>query len=126
MDQGPLTVAREHVQGAAKWYVAALGAIGAILLAGSQLSSLGALEQGSFRLWVAIVGVVVGLVAVLWAVSGVVKILAGQPWTFEDAVRAAQSKRGPVGPWLSANASALGGYASIGEIQTASTPSEAR
>ena len=122
-DVGPFALARESVQGAAKWYIAALGAIGAILLAGSQLSSLGSLNEGSPRFWVAFVGVVVGLLAVLWAVSGVVKILAGRPWTFEDAVRATKKKAvlgkpRPVAKWIIDNPSVLGGYNSLDEIQT--------
>lgn len=117
-DEGPLALARQSVQAAAKWYVAALGAIGAILLAGSQLSSLGALDGGSQRWWVAIVGVIVGLLAVLWAVSGVVRILAGRPWTFEDAGREAKKPQSPVGKWLLENQSTMGDFRSLSEIES--------
>ncbi|MFD7161758.1 pentapeptide repeat-containing protein [Kribbella sp. NPDC059898] len=78
-----LAAARDAVRNAAKWFFTGLGAIAAILVAGSQLSSLGALDAGSTRFRLAVVGVVLGLLAVLWAMSRVVDLLAGSGYTFE-------------------------------------------
>lgn len=84
-----LSADREAIRNVAKWYVAALGAIGAIVLAGSQLSSIGALSLDSARLWLAVAGIVVGLSAILWAISAVVTFLAGVAWSFDDVRREA-------------------------------------
>jgi hypothetical protein len=127
-----LTAARELVRSAAKWFIAGLGAIGAVLVAGSQLSSVGALPPGSTRLYLAIAGVIVGLLAILWAMWRVVDVLAGWRWTFEDLVdewrATAWPGRGRLGRWRSRTAhpvgwflrrspSSLGGFASPVEIK---------
>lgn len=83
---GDLSQSRDLVRSSAKWFVAGLGGIGAVLVAGSQLSSVGALPGLSERFWVAIGGVVLGLLAILWAMWRVVDILTPARWTFEDVV----------------------------------------
>ena len=83
-----LSAARDLVRSAAKWFIAGLGAIGAVLVAGSQLSSVGSLPADSLRFWVAIGGVVLGLVAILWAMWRVVDVLSPAQWAFEDLVAA--------------------------------------
>jgi hypothetical protein len=82
-----LSASREVVRGAAKWFFAGLAGIGVVLVAGSQLSSIGALPPTSPRLYLALAGVVVGLGAILWAMWRVVDVLAGRRWAFEDVVR---------------------------------------
>jgi hypothetical protein len=82
-----LSASREVVRNAAKWFFAGLGGIGVVLVAGSQLSSIGALPPTSPRLYIALAGVVVGLGAILWAMWRVVDVLAGRRWAFEDVVR---------------------------------------
>ena len=60
----------ERVRDAAKWLLGAFGAIATVLVAGSQLSSIGALDDGK-RLVVAVVAAVValvGLAAASWLV----------------------------------------------------------
>jgi Pentapeptide repeats (8 copies) len=126
-----LTGLRELVRSAAKWFVAGLGAIGAVLVAGSQLSNVGALPADSARLYLAIAGVGIGLLAILWAMWRVVDLLAGHPWTFEDILRdwAVVSKvpaeglgerrsraKHAVGWFLRDNPSAMGDYESPDEI----------
>jgi hypothetical protein len=127
-----LTAARDLVRSAAKWFIAGLGAIGAVLVAGSQLSSVGGLSPGSPRLYLAIAGVIVGLLAILWAMWRVVDVLAGWRWTFEDLVRewvateslpkgrfgARRSRVAhPIGWFLREAPSSLGGFASPIEIK---------
>jgi hypothetical protein len=96
-----LSASRELVRSAAKWFIAGLGAIGVILVAGSQLSSVGALPADSARFWVAIAGVVLGLLAILWAMWRVVDVLAPTQWAFEDVVEAwdLASERSPTPRW---------------------------
>jgi Pentapeptide repeats (8 copies) len=83
-----LSASRELVRSAAKWFIAGLGAIGAVLVAGSQLSSVGALPADSPRFWIAIAGVALGLLAILWAMWRVVDVLTPTQWAFEDLVDA--------------------------------------
>ncbi|MEV6490165.1 pentapeptide repeat-containing protein [Actinoplanes sp. NPDC051633] len=119
------------VRTAAKWFVAGLGAIGVVLVAGSQLSSVGSLPPNSIRLYLAITGVLVGLLAILWAMWKVVDVLAPRRWTFEDLIeeweatpqsqnRTKKSKsRSPysVGRFLRESTLSLGGFASPVEIK---------
>jgi Pentapeptide repeats (8 copies) len=114
-----LAAGRDLIRSAAKWFIAGLGAIGAVLVAGSQVSSLGALDPETGRLWIAVAGVAVGLGAVLFAMWAVVDILASRQWTWDAVVRASTSSSSdgrPVRDWLAANPSALGGYTSVDDI----------
>jgi hypothetical protein len=131
-----LSEARELVRAAAKWFIAGLGAIGAVLVAGSQLSSVGALDVDSSRFWIAIAGVSIGLLAILWAMWRVVDVLAPGRWSFEDVVRAWEDpgatsslpwrkNRNAVGRYLREHPLALGGFASPRKIQELYDESEA-
>lgn len=120
-----LSEARDLVRAAAKWFIAGLGAIGAVLVAGSQLSSVGALDVDSWRFWVALTGVAVGLLAIMWAMWRVVDVLAPERWSFEDVVSAwdavppgsAWRRGNAVGRYFRAHPLALGNFASPREIQ---------
>ncbi|WP_280875148.1 pentapeptide repeat-containing protein [Streptomyces pseudovenezuelae] len=67
LDVSALTKANDSIRIAAKWLIGSSAAVGAALLAGSQLSNIGKLDWG-WRLWVAIGGATVGLIAVIWAI----------------------------------------------------------
>jgi hypothetical protein len=136
---GELAAAQDLVRSAAKWFIGGLGAIGAVLIAGSQLSSVGALRAGSTRLYLAIAGVIVGLLAILWAMWRVVDVLAGKRWTFEELVdewKATQSPgtgrfrrwrsrtAHPVGWFLRDTPSSLGGFRSPVKIKKVYDESE--
>ena len=54
-DQG-LQAASDRIRETAKWLTVSLGAVGALLLAGTQLSSIGEIVVGSERFWVAVAG----------------------------------------------------------------------
>ena len=133
-EPGELAASRELVRSASKWFIAGLGAIGAVLVAGSQLSSVGALDPTSLRFWVAIAGVAAGLLAIMWAMWRVVDVLAPQPWSFEDIVAvwdrapsAGKRKRGSgdeVGRYFKAHKTALGGFDTPSEILTVYKESE--
>ena len=76
-----LDEANNRIREAAKWLVASAAAVGAAMLAGSQLSRIGELEVGlpvtveHARLWVALVGAGLGLVAVVYTIWTAVQIL---------------------------------------------------
>lgn len=131
-----LAAGRDLIRSAAKWFITGLGAIGAVLVAGSQVSSLGALAPGSWRLWIAALGVICGLAAVLVAMWSVVDILAGRLWTWDDVVaacrdpqpegtdRTARRRNSAVRKWIDANPSVLGGYDCVQGIDTTYTAAE--
>lgn len=128
-----LSESRELVRGAAKWFIAGLGAIGAVLVAGSQLSSVGALDADSPRFVVAISGVSIGLLAIMWAMWRVVDVLSPGRWSFEDVVKSwadyshdagRRRRRNPVGRYLHEHPLALGGFSSPQEIQDVYTESD--
>ena len=77
----PIERASERIRGAAKWLIASSAAVGAALIAGSQLSSIGKLDVGlptstdKARLWIAGMGAVVGLAGVVFSVWTAVQLL---------------------------------------------------
>lgn len=129
-EQPSLAAGRDLIRSAAKWFITGIGAIGAVLVAGSQVSSLGALTVDSPRLWIAAAGVVLGLAAVLVAMWSVVDVLAGRLWTWDDVVAACSEsqpesldrteirRRKFVREWIAQNPSALGSYESVQHIKT--------
>jgi hypothetical protein len=64
----------DRIRDAGKWLIGASAAVGAVLIAGSQLSSIGQLAFG-WRLGVAIGGVMLALAAVVFAVWAAVQVL---------------------------------------------------
>jgi hypothetical protein len=79
--QSPLAAANQGIRDTAKWLIASAAAVGAVLIAGSQLSSIGRLEAGwptsaaTARLWVAAAGALLGLAAVVYAIATAVRVL---------------------------------------------------
>ncbi len=77
----PLAAGNQRIRDAAKWLVAGAAAVGAALIAGSQLSSIGRLEAGwpttvaTARLWVAAAGVLIGLAGVAYVFRLAVGVL---------------------------------------------------
>lgn len=76
----PLGEANTRIREAAKWLMASAAAVGAALIAGSQLSNIGQLSAHTpdtvehARLWVATAGVVVGLTAVTYMIWTAVQL----------------------------------------------------
>ncbi|WOX22729.1 pentapeptide repeat-containing protein [Streptomyces solicathayae] len=81
-----LNKANDKIREAAKWMIASSAAVGAALLAGSQLSNIGKLEW-SWRLGVAIGGAVVGLAAVVAAIWLAVRLLVPVVVTIDQLAR---------------------------------------
>ena len=69
-----LTQAVEQLRSNVKWTLAAFGAIGTTLLAGSQLSNLGKFEINEPRLWVALACAMAALGAAAFAVRAALKV----------------------------------------------------
>lgn len=79
--QSPLVLANQRIRDTAKWLIASAAGVGAALIAGSQLSSIGRLDVGwptsaaTARLWVAGAGALLTLGAVVYAIAGAVRVL---------------------------------------------------
>ena len=77
----PLAAANQRIRDTAKWLIASSAAVGAVLIAGSQLSSIGRLDAGwpttaaTARLWVACLGALLALAAVIGAIWAAVSVL---------------------------------------------------
>ncbi|MFJ3794268.1 pentapeptide repeat-containing protein [Kitasatospora sp. NPDC090091] len=79
--------ANDKIRSAAKWIVASSAAVGAALLAGSQLSNIGKLPPSEGRFWWAVVGAVIGLIAVVCAIWLATRILLPLTVTIDQLVR---------------------------------------
>jgi hypothetical protein len=102
--EDPLDRANNRIRDAAKWLVASAAAVGAALIAGSQLSTIGRLEVGwptsveGARLWVAAAGAVLGLVGVVWAIWSAVQVLLPQLVPVAMLAEAWETPRHPLAP----------------------------
>jgi hypothetical protein len=75
-----LSAGAELYRSGAKWLIAAFGAIGAVLVAGVQVSSIGSLKLTSSRFAVAVVGLLLGLGGVAIAIWCVAYVLEPREW----------------------------------------------
>ena len=75
--------AADRVRDTARWLIVSFAAVGGILVAGSQLSSLGTLGPTDLRFWLALAGAVVALTAVVAAVAAVSAVLVIEPLSLE-------------------------------------------
>jgi hypothetical protein len=88
----PLAKANEQIRDAAKWLIGSAAAVAAALIAGSQLSSIGKLDVGwpksveTLRLWVAVLGAIGGLVAIVYILWTAVQLLTQVHVTLRDLV----------------------------------------
>lgn len=117
-----------QIRETAKWLIGGLAAVGAVLVAGSQLASLGKLELASpfeaktyesvdsLRLPLALLGLIIALAAVLLALRAVMRLLVPQDWTLRQLVELEANDKGPVPKWLKANPEYISPYASLKEL----------
>jgi hypothetical protein len=116
-----LEVQDNQIREAAKWLVGSFAAVGASLIAGSQLSSIGKLPVCApssvecTRLWIAVVGAVGALVGVVWAVWTGVALLAPPRLQVGD-LKTHWKSRGPIYLYFQANRAQLQGFADFDEM----------
>jgi hypothetical protein len=82
--QAGFDAAADRIRETAKWLIASFAAVGAVLVAGTQLSNLGSLPVGEARFWIAVAGVVVALTAVVVAIAVVSGVLVVEPSNMKD------------------------------------------
>jgi hypothetical protein len=113
----------DKIREAAKWLVASFAAVGAALIAGSQLSSIGRLPVCAptsidcIRLWIAILGAVVALLGVVWAVWTGVGLLA--PIRLQASDLKMEWRAGtPIHAYFQANPAQLQGFIDFEDMDT--------
>lgn len=121
-----LEKANDRIRDAAKWLIASSAAVAAALIAGSQLSSIGKLAVAlptsveTARLWVAVFGAVVGLVAVVYILWTAVQLLPEVPVTIRDLVTEWDQPSQRVAPavtFLKARPKYLQGFGSPADLE---------
>jgi hypothetical protein len=121
----PLDVANGRIREAAKWLVASAAAVGAAMIAGSQLSSIGELDVGwptsvdRARLWVALLGAVAGLGAVVFAIWTAVQVLLPKLVLISELSEAWDNESDPLAPAVQQfkrNAKYLQGFDTPAEV----------
>jgi len=127
-DDDSLLEANNRIRDAGKWLIASSAAVGAILLAGSQLSSIGKLPVGAptsvdgARLWLAVVGVVAALVGVVYLIWRAVQLLLPVTVTLTELDRAwnvgESGELGPVVAFFKSNTAYLQGLADPNDLMT--------
>ncbi|WP_234336909.1 pentapeptide repeat-containing protein [Streptomyces xylophagus] len=128
-DFEPLRQANEKIREAAKWLIGSSAAVGAALLAGSQLSNIGKLDWGA-RFVVALVGAGIGLAAVVAAIWLAVGLMIPVVVTIDQLDDAWTGKRSrdmatAVG-FLINTPSQMGEWDSPGDLKRAYASSEKR
>jgi hypothetical protein len=108
----------------AKWLLASLGAVGAILVAGSQLSSIGKLDVGhpwdgeeTYRFAAALIGLTIALVAVGVSIKRVVDLLVPQDATLGDLKDQLANSKSSVAQLFAREPAYLEPYGSVAELE---------
>lgn len=96
-----LDQANQRLRDAAKWLIAVMAAIAAVLVAGSQLSSIGRLPISwspqtvdQWRFWIALAGVILALIAISLIVLFAARLLVPRAVTPEQLCAAWDGKSG--------------------------------
>jgi hypothetical protein len=90
----PLEAANQRIRDTAKWLIASSAAVGAAMLAGTQLSSIGRLAADASRLWIAVAGALLALTAVVYVIWAGVRLLLPRTVLIGDLVAAWEAPRG--------------------------------
>ena len=73
------TTGLNHLQDTAKWIIGIFGAIGGVLIAGTQVSKIGQFTLNDPRLWVAVIAGAVGLAAIGITIAVATSVLVTAP-----------------------------------------------
>ncbi len=106
----------DRVREAAKWLVATLGAVAAVLVAGLQFSSIGSVPAG-WRAAAAIAGAAIAILAVVALVGLLLDVLL--PGEASIDLLASCDAPKELSTYITANPSALQGYATVQALATA-------
>lgn len=111
----PFQLANTQLRDVAKWLIGAFAAVGTVMLAGTQLSSLGALStERPGRLVTATLAAVVVVLATLRAIFLLTKVLTLQFSGLHDLVRVSRERE--MAEVLRADSGYLAGRANVGQL----------
>lgn len=118
----------DKIREAAKWFIASSAAVGAALIAGSQLSSIGKLDAcwgfslRCGRLGIALLGAVIGLAGVVWAIALAIGILMPRSYTSQALAEEGRKRKSPMQEFFSKEVLYLQGFSTLEDM----TQKEAR
>ena len=107
----------DHMRTVSRWILTAFAAVAAILVAGSQLSSLGEFDSGNGRLWFAVTMITVALTGTGLIIAFVVSVESSGEVTLGGLVEQESNKKSEVARFLAANPSIKAGYPTIAKLK---------
>lgn len=114
-------IANDRIRDTAKWLVGAFAAVGAALLAGTQISNLGKLPMcvsppECARIWVAIAGIVVGLGGVAMAIAVAVGIMTQSGRSVAELVKEVKKTHSPLRKYFVGYPVVLQGFKDLDDL----------
>jgi hypothetical protein len=115
-DPGALGAAADRIRETVKWLITAFAGVGAALIAGSQLASLGKIEGG--RLAFAVACVVVGLCALAYAIAAAAGVITGGRVSLGDLAGASTTDLTAVRARVNGDPALLAGYTDVADMDS--------
>jgi hypothetical protein len=115
-DPGALGGAADRIRETVKWLITAFAGVGAALIAGSQLASLGKIDGG--RLVFAVACVVVGLGALAYAIAVAASVLTGGRVSLGDLADATGTDLDAVRSRVNSDPALLVGYSDVADMNS--------
>lgn len=111
-----LSQSADRIRETTKWIIAGFAAIGALLVAGTQLSAIGNVDWTSWRGVAALGGGIVAVVGISLAVWQASRVLTAGPIALADVTELRASKE--VNQLVTDNVSLRAGYPTVSDLQT--------
>jgi hypothetical protein len=115
-DPGALGAAADRIRETVKWLITAFAGVGAALIAGSQLASLGKIDGG--RLAFAVVCVVVGLAALAYAIAVAASVMIAGRVSLGDLADVTKTDLNAVRTRVNGDPALLAGYSHVADMNT--------
>jgi hypothetical protein len=111
-----LTKAADRIRATAQWLITAFAAVAAVLIAGSQLSSLG--DLGGWRLAVAFICVVIAVAAVAYAIGQAAGVATAGRASLGDLANPDETALGDIRQRVNGDPALLAGYTDVAALST--------
>jgi hypothetical protein len=115
-DPGALGAGADRIRETVKWLITAFAGVGAALIAGSQLASLGKIDGG--RLAFAVVCVVGGLAALAYAIAVAASIMTAGRVSLGDLADATKTELNAVRSRVNGDPALLAGYSDVADMNS--------
>jgi hypothetical protein len=107
----------KSIRDVAKWLITAFAAVAGVMIAGSQLSDIGALDVG-YRLLLAALGGVAALSGVAWAIWSLTEVMLPEETTIQTVLAEAANSRSALANRLAIGSELLVGFPSAVVLNT--------